>query len=452
MAGMLLVAALVASFVGPAAAARHASAVCELHRAGTVYRGTCGRIFDDVPVFALARGGGIQSGLWRKDWKPAEVWSGTLTEPGGSPDELEMELDAARHGIIRTPYGWFAVSEVSGGAGTDAVFRFRIDVAHEVPPSDLDLEILKRAAAIISSDAVWNRADDRRCSPDARTWSIYCAVARATAEVTGGFHHRRPAMELVREIIDERTKGRDYHHRMMDYNNDPATTLADVRSLFAQATARAQRASSQSADHENGDGDKRIWGIIPNYRTSPTLENYRRLTPAEKWKLTEDDAFDRGTFMLGAAFAGEAQLRNATPAFGHGLGAYARYFAASTTDFIVGDVMTEGLYPVLLREDPRYFRLGSGGGGVRLGSAVGQIFWTHTDSGGSQFNYSEVVGNATAVALANIYYPDNRRLSSDVSKLGIQIAVDMVANIVKEFSPDLDRIVTRRRRRSESER
>ena len=72
----------------------------------------------------------------------------------------------------------------------------------------------------------------------ATTWSIYCAVERPQIEVAGGFHHRRPAGELVREIVDERTKGRNYHHRMMDYNNDPTTTLADVRSLFTEALAR----------------------------------------------------------------------------------------------------------------------------------------------------------------------------------------------------------------------
>ena len=59
-------------------------------------------------------------------------------------------------------------------------------------------------------------------------------------EVTGGFDHRRPAGQLVREIIDTRTKDRDYRHRIMDYNNDPRTQLADVRSLFAEAIARIQ--------------------------------------------------------------------------------------------------------------------------------------------------------------------------------------------------------------------
>jgi hypothetical protein len=60
-------------------------------------------------------------------------------------------------------------------------------------------------------------------------------------EATGGFHHRRPASELVRVIVDERSKGKDYSHRLMDYNNDKSTRLSDVQSLFAEAIARIKR-------------------------------------------------------------------------------------------------------------------------------------------------------------------------------------------------------------------
>lgn len=109
-----------------------------------------------------------------------------------------------------------------------------------MPSNDLDRKILERAAALFKSEAVWNRADDRKCPPNAATVSIYCAEERASTEVAGGFHHRRPALELVRVIVDERSKGKSYSHRLMDYNNDPSTTLADVRSLFAAALARAR--------------------------------------------------------------------------------------------------------------------------------------------------------------------------------------------------------------------
>jgi hypothetical protein len=185
--------------------------------------------------------------------------------------------------------------------------------------------------------------------------------------------------------------------------------------------------------------DKRIFWIIPNYRTSPSMNPYLPLTPRKKWKIATEDSFDRGTVALAVLFAGEAQLTNATPAFGQGVAGYARYLGTSYADFVIGDMMTEAIYPVLLRQDPRYFRRGTGTVWQRLGSAAGQIFWTHADSGRSQFNFSEIVGNSTAVAISNAYYPDNRTAANAVSKLGVQLGVDMAANILKEFWPDINR-------------
>jgi hypothetical protein len=118
------------------------------------------------------------------------------------------------------------------------VVRFQVDTVQQIPASALDRQILERAATIITADSVWNRADNRKCPASATKWSIYCAVERAEVEVTGGFHHRRPAMELVRTIVDERTATKTYQHRLMDYNNDRTTRLDDVRSLFREAIAR----------------------------------------------------------------------------------------------------------------------------------------------------------------------------------------------------------------------
>jgi hypothetical protein len=201
--------------------------------------------------------------------------------------------------------------------------------------------------------------------------------------------------------------------------------------------------ASSAAEHTD-QGHQRIFGIIPNYRTSPTLKDYHPLTPKEKFKVAAQDSFDRGTFVLAAMFAADAQWTNSTPSFGSGVRASARYYPAALSDLIVGDLMTEAVYPTALRQDPRYFRRGTGSGWTRLGYAVGQIFWTHTDSGGTQFNFSEIVGNATAVGIGNAYYPDNRTVSSNMSKLSLQIGVDVIANILKEFSPDLDRVFSRR--------
>ena len=191
----------------------------------------------------------------------------------------------------------------------------------------------------------------------------------------------------------------------------------------------------------------RILGIIPNYRTFPSLKDYKPLTSKEKFHIATQDAFDRGTFAMAALFAGQAQLTNATPSFGQGVTGYARYFGTSFADFAIGDYMTEAIYPALLHQDPRYFRRGTGSGLSRLGYAVKQIFWTHTDSGGTQFNYSEIAGNSTAVAISNAYYPDNRNASQAVSRLGVQIGIDTAGNILKEFWPDLSRKLSRKKHR-----
>jgi hypothetical protein len=239
----------------------------------------------------------------------------------------------------------------------------------------------------------------------------------------------------------------DAEHRLASV---PGTSLAavafDQEALLdgrPSTEAVSEQSTSSPPDGQLDQEPHRILGIIPNYRTSPTLKDYQPLTPREKLKMATEDSFDRGTFVLAGLFAADAQLTTSTPSFGHGIAAYPRYYAAAMTDFVVGDFMTEAVLPALLRQDPRYFRRGTGSGWSRLGYAVGQIFWTHTDSGGAQFNVSEIAGNATAVAIGNAYYPDNRTVSANVFKVGVQIGVDMAANILKEFAPDLDHVFSR---------
>jgi hypothetical protein len=224
--------------------------------------------------------------------------------------------------------------------------------------------------------------------------------------------------------------------------------------IFGQQSPSAtpsQSAPSNTTD-ENGKpdaGSKRIFGIIPNYRTTATLEEYKPVTTKEKFKMAGQDAFDRGTVALSVLFAAQAQLTNSDPSFGQGVKGYAHYLGTSYADFVIGDYMTEAIFPTLLHQDPRYFRRGRGSKGSRLGYAMAQIFWTHRDSGGTQFNFSEVIGNSTAVAISNAYYPDNRTAGEAVSKLSVQLGVDMASNILKEFAPDITRKFSRKHKSSQ---
>lgn len=130
--------------------------------------------------------------------------------------------------------------------------------------------------------------------------------------------------------------------------------------LFALTSKLAMAQTPLPAPTATQPEDKRIFWIIPNYRTSPGLHPYTPLTSQEKFKIASEDSFDRGTVALAVLFAGESQLTNSTPAFGQGVDGYARYLGTSYADFVIGDMMTEAIYPVMLHQDPRYFRRGTG--------------------------------------------------------------------------------------------
>jgi len=99
------------------------------------------------------------------------------------------------------------------------------------PVSKVDLLIIRRAGEILNSEAVWNRADNRVCPEDAKTFSLYCALEKASKEIST-LEHRSAVMQEARFVIDEIAPKRNYEHRLMNYNNDPSTTFADINKVM----------------------------------------------------------------------------------------------------------------------------------------------------------------------------------------------------------------------------
>jgi len=185
--------------------------------------------------------------------------------------------------------------------------------------------------------------------------------------------------------------------------------------------------------------DKRIFGVLPNYRTVSGTTDIEPLTSRQKMTIAAKDSFDWPSYITAAGFAGLSQLSNTNPSFGQGIRGYSKRYAAGVGDQITGNMLTEGVFPVWFREDPRYFRLGTGSGWSRFRYAATRTLITRTDSGGRRFNFSEIGGNTTAVAISNAYSPDTRNVSDNLTKLGIQVATDTFSNILKEFWPDFKR-------------
>jgi hypothetical protein len=184
---------------------------------------------------------------------------------------------------------------------------------------------------------------------------------------------------------------------------------------------------------------KHILGVFPNHNASPCLFPYVPISTEEKFKIASADALDPGGVVVAAFAGGAAQLFNSNRPFGQEASGYTRYFAAAYANHVIVDYLTEGVYPSLLHQDPRYFRKGSGSTGSRVRYAISRVFRTQTDAGGTAFNYSRVLGASSTVAISSLYYANRRNAVASTAGFGVQLGGTMAVNILKEFWPDLSR-------------
>jgi hypothetical protein len=185
--------------------------------------------------------------------------------------------------------------------------------------------------------------------------------------------------------------------------------------------------------------DRRIFGVLPNYRTAEMGTEVKPLTSKQKLEIATKDSFDYPLIFVGLGYAGLYQLENNHPEFGQGLKGYLDRFATSYADQVIGNFMTEGFMPILLREDPRYFRKAEGTKKSRTFYALSRILVTRTDSGKTTFNFAEVGGNAIAAGIGLAYYPDSRNVSDYMENWGTELLTDATSQVLKEFWPDVKR-------------
>lgn len=132
--------------------------------------------------------------------------------------------------------------DIAAAEKMEAVQESRVRYVDET-----DIAILDRAAEILSGPEVWDRADDRICNADDTTFSLFCALQRASEEVTGAYEHRRTALQEVRFAIEGLRPGVEYDHRLRDFNNEARTTFEEISLVLSTARSRvAERLALQA--------------------------------------------------------------------------------------------------------------------------------------------------------------------------------------------------------------
>ena len=224
-------------------------------------------------------------------------------------------------------------------------------------------------------------------------------------------------------------------------NSTPAPQT-DSKSDSKQQTPVAGAPSSQSQQNGAGQGEQtnRILWVMPNYRAVSSDTQLPPLSPRGKFVLATHDSLDYTSGLFAGLLAGwEFGLRS-YPEFHSGWGGYTRYLWRAFADQAIGNYFTEAIVPTVLHEDPRYYTLGHGGFFHRTGYALSRLVLTKTDSGKTRFNFSEILGNGMGAGVSDLYYPSQERTFRKTTvNWGTEVGADGIANVAKEFWPDVRR-------------
>jgi hypothetical protein len=221
-----------------------------------------------------------------------------------------------------------------------------------------------------------------------------------------------------------------------------ATTTGPSKSTAQEPPPALASGEEVSPYEQAGQQPKRILWIIPNYRAVSADTQLPPMRVREKFWLATEDTLDYSDFVFVGALSGISLAQKSDPALGQGARGYGRYYWRIFLDTGIENYMAEAIVPVATREDPRYYTLGHGGFLKRTGYAISRLVITRTDSGHNTFNISEIVGSGAAAGIGNWYYPpQSNPFVKTYQRWATQVALDGVFNMLKEFWPDIDRIV-----------
>lgn len=219
--------------------------------------------------------------------------------------------------------------------------------------------------------------------------------------------------------------------------------------------------SKAGAGKVEGTSNDRLFYTLPNFLTLQKGQKLPPLSAKDKFKVVALGTFDYVQYPWWGLLSAINQADNSEPAYGQGWLAYGKRYGTTAADSTIENFMVGAVFPSVLHQDPRFYYSEQGGGGRRAWYAVSRIFVTRSDSGRSQFNFSEIVGSAASAAISTYSYhpkstylstPDNphkfvgsdRTLINAASVWETQLSLDTLTIVVKEFWPDIHRKISRK--------
>jgi hypothetical protein len=254
-----------------------------------------------------------------------------------------------------------------------------------------------------------------------------------------------PAIMWSQTQVTDQSNPLEYAQQSPTSQSNPAPappTDSSTVPLPDQAPAPQNKKEDSQAQQST-----RMFWLVPNFAAVNANTQLPPLSTREKFVLAaHDSVLDYSSFTWAGILAAHAMALNSDPELGHGIAGYGRYYWRTFTDGVSGTFFTEAIVPAITHEDPRYYTMGQGGFFRRTSYAISRAFVTKTDSGGTSFNFSEVVGNGLEASLSNAYYPPQERgLSQTALNFGTQMESAVLNHIFQEFWPDIRKKILRQK-------
>jgi hypothetical protein len=160
--------------------------------------------------------------------------TGAVTIDHRNQIELNCEL-TKRAGfpqiLLKNRAGWFTMDSLVVSMNS---LTFTIDHDPDVPVTDVDLRIIRKAKDLLREEKFWHKNDDRDCEDDKENqrYSLFCALQSASIEEEGAYNHRNAIMQKIRHTIVDIYPTKEWEHRLRDFNNMPETDYKVLMDLL----------------------------------------------------------------------------------------------------------------------------------------------------------------------------------------------------------------------------
>jgi hypothetical protein len=265
-----------------------------------------------------------------------------------------------------------------------------------------------------------------------------------------------PTPQVPTEIAD------DYSSSIMDQTQTPQTQTAPTTEPPSPGQTdtpqkpltdeEKRQASEQELQREL---HQRMGVVVPNFNAVLDGNNLP-LTPGQKMRASFRSAVD--PYQVGLALftslIGQAENSHTsyTPIPGtnpvqymehgykQGWEGYGKRFGAGFTDQFDGTILGNGVFPVLLHQDSRYYRMGTGSFKKRFLYSISTTIRCKGDNGKWEPNFSNLLGNMAAGGISNLYYPAaDRGFGLTIEQGFLVTAEGTFGALLIEFYPDVSR-------------